>query len=228
MKRTQEPRAGKPGTRRPLAPRPLPASFYRRPTVEVARDLLGAVLFHQDPEGVTAGRIVETEAYLCDDAACHAARGLTGRNAAMFGPPGRSYSYLIYGMYHCFNVVTAPRGVGEAVLIRALEPLAGLPLMAERRGTDKLKALCSGPGKLVIALGIAGLPNGSDLRAGPLTILPPESFPWRGPTPGGEGNPGPGGNIKVTTRIGITKDADLPLRFYLEGNPFVSGKRLGI
>ena len=209
------------------AAKPLPASFYRRSTVEVARDLLGAVLYHRDPEGITAGRIVETEAYLCDDAACHASRGLTPRNAAMFGPPGRSYIYLIYGMYHCFNVVTAPRGVGEAVLIRALEPLAGLPLMAVRRGTDKPKALCSGPGKLVIALGIAGLPNGSDLRTGPLAILPPESFPWTEPSPDAEdgGKGGGRGNIKVTTRIGITKDAHLPLRFHLEGNLYVSGKR---
>ncbi|MEO6098567.1 MAG: DNA-3-methyladenine glycosylase [Fibrobacteria bacterium] len=217
MKRTQEA-----PTLKPQGRKPLPASFYRRSTVEVARDLLGAVMFHHGPEGVTAGRIVETEAYLWDDAACHASRGLTLRNAAMFGPPGRSYTYLIYGMYHCFNVVTAPRGKGEAVLIRALEPLAGLPLMAERRGTDKPKSLCSGPGKLVIAMGIAGLPNGTDLRTGPLAILPPESLPWTEPSPDLKG--GAGGSIKVTKRIGITKDADLPLRFLLDGNPYVSGR----
>jgi len=198
-------------------PKPLSASFYARPTIEVARDLLGTVLIHRAPEGLAAGRIVETEAYLHDDPACHASRGPTPRNQAMFGPPGRSYIYLIYGMYHCFNVVTSPRGVGEAVLIRALEPLAGLPLMAARRKTDKPKALCSGPGKLVIALGLAKLPNGSDLRSGPVTILPPGSFPMAA-------GASPLGNIKVTTRIGITQAAQLPLRFYLEGNPFISRK----
>ncbi|MDB5104223.1 MAG: 3-methyladenine glycosylase [Fibrobacteres bacterium] len=198
--------------------KPLPAPFYDRPTTEVARDLLGTVLVHDTPDGRAAGRIVETEAYLRDDPACHAARGMTSRNEAMFGPPGRSYIYLIYGMYHCFNVVTAPSGVGEAVLIRALEPLAGIPLMARRRGTDKPKALCSGPGKLVIAMGIARVPNGSDLRKGPLLILPPESFPWHA------GGGTPLRNIKVTTRIGITRAAHLPLRFYLEGNPYISRK----
>jgi DNA-3-methyladenine glycosylase len=194
--------------------RPLPASFYAADTVAVARALLGAVMVSESPAGRAAGRIVETEAYLCDDAACHAARGETVRNRAMFGPPGRSYTYLIYGMYRCFNVVTAPPGIGEAVLIRALEPLEGLPLMAARRGTAEPKALCSGPGKLVIALGIADLPNGSDLRKGPLSILPVGSYP------GGPGS----GNIKVTTRIGITKDAHKPLRFYLDGSPWISRK----
>jgi DNA-3-methyladenine glycosylase len=214
MTRTRELLTQWPRARKPPALKPLPASFYLRSTLQVARDLLGAVMIHSDADGVTAGRIVETEAYLRDDPACHAARGPTSRNAAMFGPPGRSYIYLIYGMYHCFNVVTSPRGVGEAVLIRALEPLTGLDLMAKRRGTDKAKALCSGPGKLVMALGIAAIPNGSDLRVGPLAILPPESFP------GAESL----GTIKVTTRIGITQAADLPLRFYLEGDPYISRK----
>lgn len=217
---------GRPGSQRPSSGRPdkplwadlkpLPAAFYSRSTVELARDLLGAVLIHDAPEGLAAGRIVETEAYLRDDPACHASRGPTPRNRAMFGPPGRSYTYLIYGMYHCFNVVSAPRGIGEAVLIRALEPLAGLPLMETRRGTDKPRALCSGPGKLVIAMGMAGLPNESDLRKGPVRILPPESFPW---SAAGGADPR---NIKVTTRIGITQAAHLPLRFYLEGNPYIS------
>lgn len=198
--------------------RPLPASFYARPTVEVARGLLGAILVHDSPQGRAAGRIVETEAYLCDDPACHAVRGETPRNRAMFGPPGRSYTYLIYGMYHCFNVVTGPPGVGEAVLIRALEPLEGLDLMAARRGTRDPRALCSGPGKLVIALGIAAIPNGSDLRKRPLKILPPEARPWTA-----EGG-APVRTITVTTRIGITRAAHLPLRFYLEGSSFISRK----
>lgn len=197
--------------------RPLPKGFYAADTVSVARALLGALMVSDSPEGRTAGRIVETEAYLRDDAACHASRGETARNRAMFGPAGRSYTYLIYGMYKCFNVVTAPEGVGEAVLIRALEPVEGLHLMARRRGTDDPKALCSGPGKLVIALGIGDLPNGSDLRKGSLRILaaPADPVPDRAD---------PEGNITVTTRIGITKDAHLPLRFYLAGNPFISRK----
>lgn len=192
--------------------RPVPAGFFSAGTVAIARALLGKVLVSRTPEGRTAGRIVETEAYLCDDAACHASRGETKRNRAMFGPAGRSYTYLIYGMYRCFNVVTGPKGVGEAVLIRALEPIEGLDLMAMRRGVAEPKALCSGPGKLVIALGIADLPDGSDLRKGPLLLAED-----------GTGTAG-AARIKVTTRIGITKDAHLPLRFYLEENSWISRK----
>ncbi|MEO7423830.1 MAG: DNA-3-methyladenine glycosylase [Fibrobacteria bacterium] len=188
----------------------FPISFYARPTIEVARDLLGAVLVHQAPEGRTAGRIVETEAYLRDDPACHAFRGPTPRTQIMFGPPGRAYIYLIYGMYDCFNVVTAPAGTGEAVLIRALEPLEGLPLMARRRGTERPKDWCSGPGKLVIAMGIGRQQNGADLRGRAGSAL---SILSLGDAPG---------NVKVTTRIGINKAAHLPLRFYLEGNAFIS------
>lgn len=196
-----------------MTPKGLPAAFYARDTVAIARDLLGAVLVHDGSEGFCAGRIVETEAYLRDDAACHAARGPTKRNQAMFGPPGHAYIYLIYGMYHCFNVVTAPEGVGEAVLIRALEPVAGHSLMARRRGNPDPKSLCSGPGKLVIAMGIAKAQNGADLRKGPLAILASGSYPEPAPLP-----------IKVTTRVGITAAAHLPLRFYLEGNPYISRK----
>lgn len=196
-----------------MARRALTRAFFDHDTVSVARNLLGTVLTHDSPEGRTAGRIVETEAYLCDDPACHAARGPTPRNAFMFGPPGRAYIYLIYGMYRCFNVVTAPKGVGEAVLIRALEPLEGLDLMARRRGTAEARALCSGPGKLAIALGIGPSLNGSDLRTGDLRLLTDGSYPWDGP-----------GKITVTTRVGITSGADLPLRFYYGGNPYISRK----
>lgn len=216
--------------------RPVPAAFFSAGTVAVARALLGKVLVSETPEGRAAGRIVETEAYLCDDAACHASRGETKRNRAMFGPAGRSYTYLIYGMYRCFNVVTGPKGVGEAVLIRALEPLEGLDLMAMRRGVAEPKAFCSGPGKLVIALGISDLPDGSDLRKGPLLVAEERAGTATEATRssaaglGGTGTAGPRtraagpGKIKVTTRIGISKDAHLPLRFYLEGNPWISRK----
>ena len=223
--------------------RPVPAAFFAADTVSVARALLGRMLVSDSPEGRTAGRIVETEAYLCDDAACHASRGETPRNRAMFGPPGRSYTYLIYGMYRCFNVVTGPAGLGEAVLIRALEPVEGLELMAQRRGKRDPKALCSGPGKLVIALGIADLPNGSDLRERPLIVAEPggakapekaEAGPTGSRGPGmGKALAGSGRaktrteaaeaeRVRVTTRIGISKDAHLPLRFYLDGNPWIS------
>lgn len=212
------PRPGPAVRRTRLPAKPLEAGFFARDTVEVARDLLGTVLLHDSPEGRAAGRIVETEAYLFDDPACHACRGMTLRNRAMFGPPGRAYVYLIYGMYHCFNVVTGPRGVGEAVLIRALQPLEGLPLMAHRRNRDPgdLRGLCSGPGKLVMALGIGKAHDGADLRKGSLVVLPAASWP----DPEG-GRPR---SIRTTTRIGITAAAEMPLRFYLEGNPFISRK----
>ena len=197
--------------RSPWVRDPLTDAFYGRSTVAVARALLGKLLVHATPEGVTAGRIVETEAYLRNDPACHASRGMTPRNAPMFGPAGHAYIYFIYGMYHCFNVVTGPRGVGEAVLIRALEPVAGIPLMEKRRGTGEIRKLCSGPGKLVLAMGIDKSLNSADLRRGALRILSPAPRAARG-------------RIAVTTRVGINVAADAPLRFYLEGNPFISRK----
>jgi len=187
----------------------LPRSFYEGSTVEVAKRLLGNILYHASPEGITAGIIVETEAYLQDDPACHASRGMTNRNRAMFGAPGHAYVYFIYGMYYCFNVVTAPVGVGEAVLIRALEPLAGIPLMQKRRNRVLKRELCNGPAKLVQAMGITRAHNGVDLTGSELVLCL------------GTANPGP---IVTTTRIGIKRGADLPLRYYLAGNPYVSRK----
>jgi DNA-3-methyladenine glycosylase len=178
-----------------------------------ARALLGAVLEHRAPEGLTAGRIVETEAYLHDDPACHAHRGETPRTRPMFGPPGRAYIYLIYGMHRCFNVVTGPPGTGEAVLIRALEPLAGLDLMRRRRGTEDVRNLCNGPGKLVQALGLGPAHNAMPLGRGAFRLLTADSYP---------GGPPAGAPIHVGPRVGISVAADSPLRFHYAGNPWVS------
>ena len=185
----------------------LPRDFYHRDTVRVARELIGCVLLSRSLEGVAAGRIVETEAYLEGDPACHAHRGPTRRNASMFGPPGHAYVYRIYGIHHCFNAVTRPAGTGEAVLVRALEPLDGLELMRRRRGTARVESLCSGPAKLVEALSITPADDGRDLTCGRLCILE-----QRGAQP----------PIVTTRRVGITRAADLELRFYLEDSRFVS------
>jgi DNA-3-methyladenine glycosylase len=187
----------------------LPRSFYARDTVTVARELLGNIIVHHTPEGIVTGRIVETEAYMQGDPACHASCGMTPRNQVMFGPPGCAYVYFIYGMYYCFNVVTAAEGVGEAVLIRALEPLDGIFIMSARRGRERLVDLCSGPAKLVQAMGITRSHNGADLTAGPLMIHR-----------GTEINE----KIVSSTRIGIKEGDKLLLRFYLEGSIYVSRK----
>lgn len=184
-------------------------SFYGRHTVSVARDLLGYKLVHRSPEGMTAGLIVETEAYLQGDPACHANRGMTPRNRPMFGPPGHAYVYFIYGLYFCFNVVSGPVGVGEAVLIRALEPQDGIELMQQRRGRTKISELCSGPAKLVQAMGIGRQHNNLDLTGEVLFIVGPGQIPQA---------------ITATTRIGIKLGQELPLRFYVTGSPYISKK----
>jgi DNA-3-methyladenine glycosylase len=189
---------------------PLPAQFYDRPTEQVARDLLGAVLECTTPNGVTRARIVETEAYLGDhDAACHAVAGLTPRTKHLFGPPGNSYVYFIYGMYWCFNAVTRERGHGSAVLVRAVHPVDGLDLMRERRPRVKRERdLTNGPGKLCMAMGIAGTLSGRSLRTPPLVIRAGREIPDEG--------------VVVTPRIGITRAADWPLRYLVRDDPYVS------
>lgn len=184
----------------------LPAEFFRQETTALARAVLGHFLVHDAPDGLAAGRIVETEAYLTGDPANHASRGRTRRNAAMFGPPGTAYVYTIHRQF-CLNIVTAEVGIGEAVLIRALEPLIGLDLMRQRRGREEVRELCCGPGKLCQALGIRWEHDGADLIQGPLYLA--------------DGSPEPF-EIIVTRRVGIRLAADLPLRFYVAGSPYVS------
>jgi DNA-3-methyladenine glycosylase len=185
----------------------LPRDFYNRPAPEVARALLGKVLVH----GPAAGMIVETEAYLGEgDLAAHSARGVTPRTRVIFGPPGHAYVYFIYGMYECLNLVCEPEGKAGCVLVRALEPVAGLDLMQRRRpAARKPEDLANGPGKLTLAMAITRVQNGADVTRGSLVVREP-----REPRPVA---------IHVTSRIGITQDADLPLRFVIRGNRFVSG-----
>ncbi len=195
---------------------PLSPSFFKRPTLQVAQNLLGTYLLHESKEGRSIGKIVETEAYLADDPACHAFGGPTPRNQPMFGPPGRAYVYFIYGMYHCFNVVTHQQGVGEAVLIRALEPIEGIELMQKRRKKKtaqpfKIHELCNGPAKLVIAMGILKSHNHHPLLKAPLWLAKSTKKI-------------PSQNIGKGSRIGIQKAADLHYRFYLIDNHFVSRK----
>ena len=189
--------------------RPLPPSFYDRATEDVARDLLGAVLEHRTALGTVRGRIVETEAYLGPhDPACHAAAGLTARTRTLHGPPGTAYVYFIYGMHWCFNAVTREEGHGSAVLIRALEPLAGLDLMRRRRGVDRDVDLTSGPARLCDAFGLTRAQDGARLDRGALRIL--------------RGVRVPDEDVVVSPRIGIRKAAEWPLRFHIRGSRFVS------
>ena len=158
--------------------RRLPRSFFARPTLTVAHDLLGMVLVHQAPAGLTSGRIVEVEAYIGeDDPACHAAPGLTTRNAPLYGPPGVAYVYLNYGLHFLMNVVTERRGFPAAVLIRALEPLEGFALMQRRRVANGAPAhrvtadtICRGPGNLTVAMGITLAQNRVDLMGSVLYL----------------------------------------------------------
>jgi DNA-3-methyladenine glycosylase len=184
---------------------PLAATFFDRSVHAVARDLIGCRLFFEG----CGGTIVETESYERDDPACHAYVGLTERTEVLFGPPGRAYVYLSYGIHSLLNAVAEPEGEAAAVLIRALEPTAGLEEMRARRGERPDEELCSGPGKLTEALGIGLDSNGTEITADPFLILPPaeESAVVTGP------------------RIGITKAVENPWRFCAAGSRFVSRPR---
>ncbi len=196
----------------------LPAEFYARPVLEVARDLIGCLVEHRG----CGGRIVETEAYHESEPACHAFIGVTSRTRTLYEDPGRAYVYRSYGIHALLNAVCEPVGVGAAVLIRALEPLSGIDEMRMRRGRARDVELCSGPGKLTQALGVGISHNGGSLLDGPVTIR------------AGEGNRGNHGDHPVPEietreaivvagpRIGITKAVDLPWRFCAVGNSHVS------
>jgi DNA-3-methyladenine glycosylase len=194
----------------------LPQTFYEQDTITVAKRLLGCYLVHLEGEETTLGRIVETEAYLVHDPAAHSFIGKTKRNSVLFGPVGHAYVYFIYGMHYCFNVVTGREGMGEAVLIRALEPLQGILVMRKRRRRQKLTLLCNGPARLTEALAITLSYNGISLFDGPLQMRSSESLPSSAPL--GDAD------IVQTTRIGIVKARELPLRFYLKGNSYISRK----
>jgi len=190
----------------------LPVSFFRRPAERVAAELLGAVLVSTVDGELTAGRVVETEAYLgYDDPASHGyLHRRNARNQALFGPPGSWYVYLSYGMHWCANLVCQRVGLASAVLLRALEPLEGLDTMSRRRGTDALRELCSGPGKLCQALGITRSLDGQAMATSSVLVHRPRR--------------GERTDLAVTPRIGITKAADWPLRFVVPGSPWLSRK----
>jgi DNA-3-methyladenine glycosylase len=167
------------------------------------------VLVRESDDGVVAGRIVETEAYLPGDPACHAFTGMSARNATLFGPPHRSYVYLIYGTSYCFNLSSEDEGIGAGVLVRALAPIYGVPLMQRRRGSAGLRDLCRGPGRLCEALAIDRTFDGSDVLA--------DGTLWLAAAHGSDAR------ILSSRRIGITRAATRRLRFYEAGSPYVSG-----
>ncbi len=217
-----------------MAPQPLTAAgvraarrlsrgFFQRDPITVARALLGKLLIRRDGRILIAGRIVEDEAYLGqEDPAAHAHAGLTARNFVLFGPPGHAYVYFIYGNHYCLNVSCQPEGQAGCVLFRAMEPVFGLAAMSRTRGLvyspslppSQLRAISSGPGRMCEALGITRLrDNNKDLtsRESDLWLADDGFCPE---------------DIVTTPRIGITKAAERPLRFFVRGNPFVSGKRI--
>jgi len=190
---------------------PLTRARLPTDTTALARYLIGKIVVRRLPEGIVSGRIVETEAYIVGDAAGHAYRGMTPRTRPLFLERGHAYVYLAYGISYMLNVSSEKAGIGAGVLIRALEPLEGIAIMQKNRGIERLRDLARGPGRLATALRIDRRLDGLDLcRKGPLWLA-------RGDRKAGK--------IEQSTRIGISKDADRVLRFYLKDNPFVSGPR---
>jgi DNA-3-methyladenine glycosylase len=187
-----------------LAPDVLPVE-----TRALAQALIGRILIHDSDVGTTAGRIVETEAYLPGDPACHAYRGKSPRNATLFGPPHRAYVYQIYGTNFCFNLSSEAAGEGAGVLVRAVEPLAGLALMSQRRSTRNARDLCRGPGRLCEAFAIDRSLDGADPFTHPqLWLAEDRARAVR---------------VRSSRRIGVTQAAHRRLRFYAAGSPYVSG-----
>ncbi|MBZ9870918.1 DNA-3-methyladenine glycosylase [Mesorhizobium sp. BR1-1-9] len=190
---------------------PLARSELPHDTAVLARYLIGKIVVRELPEGIASGRIVETEAYVAGDAAGHGYRGMTPRNRSLFLERGHAYVYLAYGISYMLNVSSEVPGIGTGVLIRALEPLDGIPIMQLNRGIERLRDLARGPGRLAMALRIDRSLDGLDLcREGPLWLASDGRDP---------------GEIGQGVRIGISKDADRLLRFYIRGSPFVSGSR---
>jgi DNA-3-methyladenine glycosylase len=194
-----------------MDPTPLARSDLPVDTAALARYLIGRIVVRELPEGIVSGRIVETEAYPVGDAAGHAYRGETRGNQALFLERGHAHVYLAYGVSWMLNVSSESAGIGAGVLIRALEPLEGVPIMQANRGTDRLRDLARGPGRLASALRVDARLDGLDLcQTGPIWLAHGDAEP---------------GEIGQSTRIGITRDADRVLRFYVRGSPFVSGPR---
>ncbi len=206
------------------SPTPLKPVFFNRDPRQVARALLGKLLIRKTPRGILAGRIVETEAYLGQgDAAAHAAAGKTPRNAVLFGPPGRAYVYFIYGVHYCLNVSCLPDGIAGGVLFRALEPVTGIAQMAKARDIEVedattlakvsfLKKISSGPGRLSEAFGITRTRDNGKNLASPRSDLRIVDDGYRVR------------RVMVTSRIGIAKAAEQPLRYFIAGSSFVSGR----
>lgn len=190
---------------------PLPQSFYNRHVATIAEKLIGKLLCRRSRKGFTAGRIIETEAYLSrNDSAAHSYKSLNRKNASMFGPPGRAYVYTIHAR-QCFNVVTEAEGIGSAVLIRAVEPLQGLSVMRRRRGTDRDKDLCRGPARLTEAFDIGRNLDGYNLTNGRRLWLSDDNHPPL--------------EISKTVRIGVTSAKYLRLRFIATNSHWLSGPR---
>ena len=193
----------------------LARSFYDRDPRMVGPDLLGKILVRRDGRRLLTGRIVEVEAYLgAEDAAAHAFAGKTARNAVLFGPPGYAYVYFIYGNHYCLNVSCLPDGIPGGILFRGVEPIQGIAAMFKRRGIDEssdLRKLTRGPGRLAAAFGITREgDNGKDLTSSRSNLYIAD-----------DGQPAP--EVLITKRIGIKKAAEMPLRYIVPGNPFVSG-----